>query len=108
MGSGAFARSAPDAGARPTVLLIYDVHPQWQPEEQDLASRQGRRLGIAIRRQGHTVHMLEVRDPQLPETLAGFDREQVVVFNWCERFPGQESSEADVIDVLDRLGDRAG
>ena len=88
----------------PTVLLLYSVHPDWEPLEQAKASREGRRLGVAIRRQGHRVRLLEIRGDRLAESLARFDPAKVVVFNWCEGIPGHQTSEAEVVDCLEQLG----
>lgn len=102
-GAGA-RRAASRPASPPTVLLLYGVHPDWAPEDQAIAAREGRRLGTAIRRRGHPVTLVEIRGNHLAESLARFDPSEVVVFNWCEGIPGENGSEADVVDVLDRLG----
>jgi D-alanine-D-alanine ligase len=57
-----------------------------------------------MRRRGHPVTLLEIRGNHLEESLSRFDPAEVVVFNWCEGIPGEDGSEAEVVDVLDRLG----
>jgi len=86
------------------VLLLYSVHPDWEPDEQDRVVRENRRLGVAIRRRGHRVGFLQIHGNHLADTLAPFDPAQVVVFNCCEEIPGEEASEAVVVDVLEELG----
>jgi D-alanine-D-alanine ligase len=80
------------------------VHPEWQPDEQDRVARENRRLGIAIRRRGHRVRMLEIQGDHVADTLAPFDPAEAVVFNVCEFVPGLDHSEARVVDVLEGLG----
>lgn len=109
MGAGcSVARgAAPEASPlSPTtsVLLLYGVHPEWEPDEQHRVARASRRLGIAIRRRGHRVRFLEVRGNHLADTLAAYDPAETVVFNWCEGIPGEDGSEAEVAEVLERLG----
>jgi D-alanine-D-alanine ligase len=88
----------------PGVLLLYNVDPHWEPEEQHRAAREGRRLGTAIRRRGHRVRLLEIRGNHLADTLAAYDPAETVVFNWCESIPGEAGSEATVAEVLEALG----
>ena len=99
---------APRASNRPLspadVLLLYGVHPEWEPDERHRVARESRRLGVAIRRRGHRVRMLEIQGNHLADTLAPFDPAETVVFNWCEGIPGHDHSEAEVVDVLERLG----
>jgi len=101
---GAAPRAALRTHDSQPVLLVYGIHPDWSPEEQAEAAREGRRLGTAMRRQGHPVTLMEIRGNHLEESLSRYDPSEVVVFNWCEGIPGEDGSEADVVDVLDRLG----
>jgi D-alanine-D-alanine ligase len=48
--------------------------------------------------------MVEVHGDHLVDRLAPFDPSEVLVFNWCEGIPGRDGSEAEVVDVLERLG----
>ncbi len=103
--AGGAARGAPPRPASPAnVILLYGVHPDWEQVEQDRVVRESRRLGVAIRRRGHRVDFLEIHGNHLADTLARFDPAEAVVFNWCEGIPGEEGSEAEVADVLERLG----
>ncbi|HOC42662.1 MAG TPA: hypothetical protein PKJ99_06545 [Thermoanaerobaculales bacterium] len=100
--------AAPRANHRPlspaNVLLLYDIHPEWQEDERHRVARESRRLGTAIRRRGHRVEMLEIQGDHLADTLAPYDPAETVIFNCCESLPGQDGSEAAVVDVLERLG----
>ena len=86
------------------VILLYGVDPNWEQFEQDRVVRESRRLGVAIRRRGHQVELLEIQGNHLADTLARFDPDEVVVFNCLEEIPGEKGSEAEVVDVLERLG----
>jgi D-alanine-D-alanine ligase len=101
---GAAPEASPRSPSATSVLLLYGVHPGWEPHEQDRVVRASRRLGIAIRRRGHRVQFLEIQGNHLADTLAGYDPAETVIFNWCEGIPGEEGSEAEVVDVLERLG----
>jgi len=95
---------SPRTSSLADVLLLYSVHPEWQPDEQSRVARANRRLGIAIRRRGHRVRMLEIQGDHLADSLAPFDPAEAVVFNVCEFVPGLDHSEAQVVDVLEGLG----
>jgi D-alanine-D-alanine ligase len=101
---GAAPKASPRSSNPANVLLLYGVHPDWEPYERDRVVRESRRLGVAIRRRGHRVELLEIQGNHLADTLARFDPAEVVVFNCCEEIPGEEGSEAQVVDVLERLG----
>ena len=104
MAGGVALEASPRTPSLANVLLLYGVHPEWEPDEQHRVAREGRRLGAAIRRRGHRVRVLEIRGNHLVDTLAPFDPAEAVVFNWCEFLPGVEGGEAEVADVLEQLG----
>lgn len=83
--------------------MLYNVDPAWAPEEQDSVTREGHRLGNAIRRQGHSVVFSPVADQGLDNLLSSFDPSHYIVFNWCEGLPGVERSEAVVPEILERM-----
>lgn len=85
------------------VLLIYDIDPSWTSREREDAHRDGRRLGFAMRRHGHSVSFLPVCDPNLSAALSGYEPQDVLVFNWCESVPGIMRSEVTVAETLERL-----
>jgi len=61
------------------VILLYGVDPNWEQFEQDRVVRESRRLGVAIRRRGHQVELLEIQGNHLADTLARFDPAEAVV-----------------------------
>jgi len=85
------------------VLLVYGIDPSWTEPEQEEADRETRRLGSALRRQGHSVNYLPVSNPDLRGALAPFNPLDVLVFNWCEEVPGLRHSEAMVAKTLESL-----
>jgi D-alanine-D-alanine ligase len=85
------------------VLLVYGIDPSWTETEREEADRESRRLGHALRRQGHSVNLLPVRDSDLRGALSPYKPSDVVVFNWCEGVPGLNGSEALVAKTLERL-----
>jgi len=98
------ADATPRTPSPANVLLLYGVHPDWEPHEQDRVVRETRRLGGAIRRRGHRVRLLEIQGNHLVDALAPFDPAEAVVFNCFEGLPGLEGGEAEIVDVLERLG----
>lgn len=85
------------------ILLIYTDDPSWEPAEREAVHRETCRLGRAMRRQGHRVRLVPVRDRNLRRALAGHEPGGVLIFNWCEAIPGLERSEAQVPAALERL-----
>ncbi len=92
-------KSVPDL----PVLLIYNIDPAWSPAEREGAHRDSRRIGFAMRRQGHSVDFLPVCDPDFTGALSGYEPRDVLVFNWCEGVPGIERSEVMVAEMLEKL-----
>lgn len=92
-----------EAAVELPVLLIYGSDPSWTPAEREAADRESRRLGYAMRRQGHSVRIVPVRDSDLHAILAEYEPREVVVFNWCEGLPGIERSDAAVAETLEKL-----
>ncbi len=85
------------------VVLIYDIDPSWTSQEQEDAHRDSRRLGLALRRRGHSVSFLPVCDPDFSAPLSAYDPQDIIVFNWCENLVGIEYSEVAVAEILERL-----
>jgi D-alanine-D-alanine ligase len=98
------ADATPRTPSPANVLLLYGVHPDWDPHEQDRVVRETRRLGGAIRRRGHRVRLLEIQGNHLVDALAPFDPAEAVVLNCFEGLPGLDGGEAEIVDVLERLG----
>jgi D-alanine-D-alanine ligase len=85
------------------VVLIYGIDPSWAASEREEADRESRRLGHAMRRQGHSVSMVPILDEDLDGALSAYEPSEVLVFNWCEGLPGVERSEPLVAEALERL-----
>ncbi len=92
-----------ETAAELPVLLIYDIDPLWTPAEQAEVDRESRRLGFAMRRQGHSVSLLPVADRDLRGALSPYRPRDVLVFNWCEGLPGVSRSDALVAETLEQL-----
>ncbi|HPP54522.1 MAG TPA: hypothetical protein PK777_16330, partial [Thermoguttaceae bacterium] len=85
------------------VVLLYGIDPSWTPEEQEEVIRESRRLGLAMRRRGHSVRFLPVSHPDLRSVLSAYEPHQVAIFNWCEELPGLRRSEHKVAETLESL-----
>ncbi len=86
------------------VLLIHNIDPEWpEPDALD-ARRQALDVMKALRRVGHPVTSVTVRQPDLRRLLRRYAPEDYVVFNWCEALPGVEHSEPTVAKHLEELG----
>ncbi|NUQ64111.1 MAG: D-alanine--D-alanine ligase [Pirellulales bacterium] len=85
------------------ILLIYAIDPLWTPAERAEVDRESRRLGFAMRRQGHSVRFLPVGDRDLHSALSPYQPGNVLVFNWCEGLPGIGRSDALVAETLEKL-----
>ncbi|MFA6032871.1 MAG: hypothetical protein WC889_08240 [Myxococcota bacterium] len=85
------------------VLLIYDNDPSWTPGERREVDRECRRLGFAMRRQGHEVVIQPLTGHDLAEVLSNYQNQDLLVFNWCESLPGIDHSEATVVEILENL-----
>jgi len=92
-----------ETAAELPVLLIYDIDPSWTPAERETADRESRRLGFAMRRQGHSVSFLPVCHADLRGVLSAYEPRGVLVFNWCEGVPGIQRSEPLVAETLESL-----
>lgn len=85
------------------VVLVYELDPSWTATELEQADRESRRLGHAMRRQGHSVSLVPVRTADLRGVMAAYDPADVLVFNWCESVPGIDHSEALVAETLEEM-----
>jgi len=92
-----------ETAAELPVLLVYGIDPSWTVTEREEADRESRRLGSALRRQGHSVSLLLVYDSDLRGALSAYKPSEVLVFNWCEGVPGLSRSEALVAKTLEML-----
>jgi len=92
------------AAASLPVLLIYNVDPAWAPHEKDEVVGETQRLGLAMAERGHPVMLIPIVEANLAGQLESFQREDHIIFNWCECLPGISHSEAQVAAMLEALG----
>ncbi|MGQ9662965.1 MAG: D-alanine--D-alanine ligase family protein [Kiritimatiellia bacterium] len=85
------------------TVLLYNIDTSWPAAEQESAELMSRRLGHAIRRQGHSVTFSRVTSPELRPILESFDPERMIIFNWCEELPGMLHSEPVVAEILEEM-----
>lgn len=86
------------------VVVLYNVNPEWTPEEKQDVIRLSGELGDALRDAGYPVAPVAVEDDDLAGRLSPFDPAKYLVFNWCEELPGIPHSEWLVAEKLETLG----
>jgi len=87
-----------------SVILLYDVDPDWTPTEQDEARHDAARLEVALRDCGYRVVSVQVCDTDLHAVLEPFDPRRHIVLNWCEQLPGQAHSEGGAAMIIESFG----
>ncbi|MFA5321302.1 MAG: hypothetical protein WC373_01405 [Smithella sp.] len=92
------------APANIPVILLYNVNPEWTPEEKNEVIRQSTELGNALKETGHPTSLVSIIDDDIAGALISFDPSRHIVFNWCEGLPGVNHSESLVIKKLEMLG----
>lgn len=85
------------------VLLLYDIDPAWSYAEQLDVKKQTAKLADCIRKSGHSVKPVQIRNKKMFSSLSSFDPEKYIVFNWCECIPGIPHSEASVVEILESM-----
>jgi len=96
-----FLQTAP---ARIPVGLLYNIDPDWTPEEKEEALRLTEELGGALSGLGHVVELVRIEGDEIAEKLRPYDPDQYLIFNWCEGIPGLNHSEWLVARKLEDLG----
>lgn len=91
----------PPAGMH--VLLLYDLDPQWTPNEKEEVSQAHTRLGEALSLAGFCIDLIPVYDRYFPERLGSYDSRKCLLFNWCEGIPGLHHSEWEVVRHLEQM-----
>lgn len=86
------------------VVLVHNVDPSWAPADTAAVMDAVDRLVTALTAEGHRVFEAPVTGADLTETLAPFDPDKHIVFNWCEELPGIPRSDVQVALLLERLG----
>jgi D-alanine-D-alanine ligase len=98
------ARRKRSARNMPPVLLVYNLDRTWPPHDIHEAVTETEKLGRAMRRQGHSVTVIQVCDADLPLRLKPYDPDDWIVFNWCEGLPGVDHSEAVAARMIADMG----
>jgi D-alanine-D-alanine ligase len=87
-----------------SVLLLFNLDPNWSTHEQaavfDITSQLGKALGKA----GYRTTLVPVTTSNLDGVLSNYDPLEHVVFNWCESLPGVQHSEWVVAEYLEQRG----
>ena len=86
------------------VLLLYNIDPAWEPQEQEEAVTATQELIDALRQVGHPVTPVQVNDTDLRRFLSPYDPGRYVVLNWCEALPGIAHSDALAAETLEQMG----
>jgi D-alanine-D-alanine ligase len=87
-----------------SVLLLYNVDPDWPPEDIATAAGEVAALETALIEAGHSVTLVAVREPDLAGQLRDYHPDEYVVFNGCEELPGIPHSEGLAAQMIEMLG----
>jgi D-alanine-D-alanine ligase len=86
------------------VLLLYNIDPEWSPEEIDESKENAHTLSSALNREGHPVSVVCLENQDLAGLLRSFVPDSAVVLNWCEEIPGFPHSYDMIAQILEELG----
>lgn len=86
------------------ILLLHYVDSQWPSDDSVAYLAVISALQTALCEQGHTVVPLCLENDDLPSLLKPYDRDQYLIFNWCEELPGIPHSCAIVAQTLETMG----
>jgi D-alanine-D-alanine ligase len=92
------------ASAEIPVVLLYNVNHTWSQQDIQECTAATHRLAEALIEMGHPIHEVCIHSQELEQALIDFDPDRFVIFNWCEELPGVANSEAQVAQILERLG----
>lgn len=87
-----------------SVLLLFDLDPNWSSTEQEEALRITSDLEKALSSLGYTLKLAPVTSTDLDSVLSKHDPLENLVFNWCESLPGARHSEWLVAKYLEKSG----
>jgi len=87
-----------------SVILLYNIDPEWTREEKDETIRMTHQLKEALQHIGHAVWALCVENENFEHLLCSYDPMQYIIFNWCEDIPGTRHGEWKVAEKLEHLG----
>lgn len=86
------------------VVLLYNVDPDWTPEEKEEVISASSKLGHELIDVGFPTVFAPLTDGDIARRLQSFDPAKNIIFNWCESLPGMDHSEGLVAAELERLG----
>lgn len=86
------------------VLMLYNLDPDWRPEEIVEARQTVQTLAGALRGEGQRVTELCLEDQDLVGLLRPYNPDDFVVFNFCEEIPGIPHSYDLIAYTLEELG----
>jgi D-alanine-D-alanine ligase len=87
-----------------SIIVLHDLDPSWAPDETSVIMNAVDQLVRGLTAEGHRVFEAPVTNTDLAATLAPFDPDSHIVFNWCDDLPGIPNSEVQVIVLLEQLG----
>lgn len=89
------------------ILMISDFDDSYTAEELQAEKKYLETLSAQLSAYNVKLHVEEIATEQeLRETLKKYNREDVVIFNWCERLDNKEGTENTVVKVYEELGYR--
>jgi D-alanine-D-alanine ligase len=89
---------------KPTVLLLYNLSPDWKKRERVEVERETRRFAEAVQETGFSIIPIPIVSPDFKKVLLAYDPMDYIVFNWCEEVPGLPNGEVHVAQSLESAG----
>jgi len=86
------------------VVLLYNINPEWTPEEKSEVIRQSTELGNALQETGYPLSAVCITNDDFASHLRDFDPGKYIIFNWCEDIPGVQHGEWLVARKLEEMG----
>jgi D-alanine-D-alanine ligase len=90
--------------SNPPVILLFNLDPQWSANEQEEVFKVTSQLDKEVGSLGFQTTLVPVTSSDLEATLAQYDPQEYIVFNWCEGIPGIDHSEWLVAEHLEQRG----
>ncbi len=87
-----------------SVVLLYNVNPEWTPEEKSEVIKQSAGLEEALQKTGYPTCSVCVTHSDIGSYLRELDPEKHIIFNWCEDLPGVKHGEWLVAKKLEEMG----
>ena len=87
-----------------SVILLYNVNPDWTQEEKDEVITVSSQLGYALIEEGHPTVFVPIFDDDIARHLDTFNPLEHIIFNWCESLSGTNNGEWLVAKRMEMLG----